>query len=625
MSDSTQKDAEYAVKKAGFLRKCESAEELRNWVFLYLGVYLPSGHIDADSNSSPVDAMWEIYDAVKNNRGEHTPGYIMLSSRDSYKTLSASILEVMILLHFQLSIAHMAAILAQSNKAVSYIQTFFTRLEPYIRDAGWVKTSDSKTKIQFSTPEGNSPYITVVICTLAGANSEHVPVMFIDEIDVIANPKAYEEAKMIPTTERGQHPITVKLSTRKFAFGLMSAELEAIDETGEKLERWNIMDITERCPPSRHKPSEDGSMIPRYVRKAKLPLGNISPEDHAKLTATEQENWERLDLHPGCLTCPLASVCGGKLAERPETDRGGLFKPISSTINAFKRLAKNPDMAAAQLMCLRPSTKGLVYPRYEDVEGSGNLVSVANAYEMVTGETMTPSGDPDGDFQILVDAIKRLGIPTFGGVDWGFTHASTIVVVAVLPSGHSLLLDNFAQTELETHDFLEIVKQWDLRYQCRSWFCDQANPSAIKTLKKAGLKCPDFTKDVMGGIDALRGQVVTTMGVRKFLIVNTRTNGYVRQGFKIHHFKLDAAGNPTTNPDDEDYADVMDALRYLAQNVYGKKQKSLVITSTYASELDENRPKTNEELMKNEVRSRVLEDQPKKNDDIETKKKKIFW
>ena len=51
--------------------------------------------------------------------------------------------------------------------------------------------------------------------------------LFMDEVDVVQDPRALEEAKMIPSmsNDRKYFPLTVYLSTRKFAGGLMEKTL----------------------------------------------------------------------------------------------------------------------------------------------------------------------------------------------------------------------------------------------------------------------------------------------------------------------------------------------------------------------------------------------------------------
>lgn len=628
---------EEELKKKHFLDVLENADQLGDWVYAYLGIRLPNDTIDPDSNSNPVDAMWEIYEAVKLNKGEDVPGYIMLSAREAFKTLSSSILEVLILSHFQLSIAHMAAITSQSNKAISYIQSFLVKLKPYYDYHGWSKVGDSKTKIQFQTPQGNSPYITVIVCTLQGANSEHVPIMFLDEVDVVRDPQAYDEAKMIPGMERGTFPITVKLSTRKFAFGMMQKELELAKTTGEKIKRWNILDVTEKCPKERHEPNEDGSKVEIYVNK-KLPLRSTFQEEYDTLPDPQKPEWEKVSVHPGCVRCPLVAVCRGQLADKPDTatsSKYSLYKPIKSVINNFKKIP--PDMAEAQLMCWRPSTKGLIYPRFEAVEGKGNIVQIAKAWEIVTGNKA-----PDNvNITQFVAMLHEIGAKLYAGVDWGYTHESTIVVMVVTASGYSFIVDSYGSPGLEIHDFVEIAASYQEKYGIGRWFCDNAAPANIKTLKKrlkqisAHVVVPDFKKDVLGGIEAIRSQIVTSTGSRRLLVLATPENEKIIQGFKVHHFKLDMAGNPTTTPDDEEYADIMDALRYIGQNVFSTgSNKPMSAQNTDPNRVLHQAAATNPqiaqvaqglntELMKQEIHKRAV--QTSSHIDEKLKNRKLFW
>jgi len=636
MEIKTELEAE-ELKKALFLQVLESPKDLEEWVYAYLGIRLPSDTVDPDSNSNPIDAMWSIYEAVKLNKGEDIPGYIMLSAREAYKTLSSSILEVLILTHFQLSIAHMAAIASQSSKAISYIQSFLVKLKPYYDHHGWVKVGDSKTKIQFQTPQGNSPYITVIICTLQGANSEHVPIMFLDEVDVVRDPQAYDEAKMIPGMERGTFPITVKLSTRKFAFGMMQREIDLASTTGEIIKKWNIIDVTERCPPERHKPNEDGSKVELYVHR-KLPLRSSFESDYEALPEAQKTEWEKVKVHPGCVECSLVAVCKGRLADKPLTaksTKSTLYKPIKSVINSFKKIP--PDMAEAQLMCWRPSTKGLIYPRFEATQQNGNIVSIPKAWEIVTGEQKE-----DANLTQFVSMLHDIGAKFYAGVDWGYTHESTIVVMAVTASGYSFIIDVYGSPGLEIHDFVEVCASYQEKYYIGRWFCDNAAPANIKTLKKrlkqiaAHVVVPDFKKDVLGGIEAIRSQIVTSTGSRRLLVLATPENEKIVQGFKVHHFQLDMAGNPTTTPDDEEYADIMDALRYIGQNVFATstskplsgqniepktiQQKTIQNTNSLA-QIAQN---ANTELMKQEIYKRATQSSSSQIDD-KIKNRKIFW
>ena len=153
-----------------FLVPFESAQQLRDWVFIFLGIDFPLGRIDPDSNSSPSEWLFDAYTAIRDNLGNVKPTYVVYSSRDSYKTLSCAALEVIVLVHFQLTIAHMAAIEPQSKKAVQYINNFLRRIKPHLEYHGRGIESQNTRNIAIKNEEGEICYLTIIICTLTGAN-----------------------------------------------------------------------------------------------------------------------------------------------------------------------------------------------------------------------------------------------------------------------------------------------------------------------------------------------------------------------------------------------------------------------------------------------------------------------
>ena len=577
MSNEKQKIEE--IKKRDFFNVIQSQEELRDWIFTYLEIDLPFEHVDQDSTSDALSALYEIYTAVRDNTGKDNPGYIMLSCRSGYKTLSSSILEVLLMFHFRITIAHMAAIKGQSAKAIEYVNGFVRKCEPYWKHHKWTKLSDNKGKVEFAAPDPNdpeitkdTPYIIIVVATMQGANAQHTNMLFIDEVDVMNNPRAYEEAQKVPDYDasKGTYPITVFLSTRKFAFGLMQKEIENAATKGNKILRWNLIDLAGQCEPERHKRNADGSTILRYIKKT-LPLVQLSPSEYEVIETRQKIDWEAVQAHPGCLTCPLLPVCKTRLADKPDNAIGGLYKPIQYIINEFRRT--ETDMAEAQLLCWKPSSAGLVYPRFEHSLG-GNLIAIAEAYSSLMGEEKLGV-----TFEQLVEAMHQLGIQFYAGLDWGYTKEFTIVVVAKLPNGDFWLMDSYASPGLELSDQVEKGQLYQEKYKISKWFVDQAYPGSIKTWTKSVGPCPKFTKDVMGGIEATRGAILTAAGRRMLKVIETPHNKRLKDTFKLHSFKLDNLGEPTDNPDDGEYSDTADGIRYIFQNLIGTKRNKPIITT----------------------------------------------
>lgn len=578
----------------------ESAEGIKHWVRGFLGLELPLEVTDPDSTSSPLDAVWQVYEAFKNNSGDRTPGFILLSCREGMKTVSVAILETLLMLHFQLEIAHAAAIEAQSAVGLGYISEFIGKIKPLMEFAGWKDITANKRTIKFSTPNGKNPYIKVLICTVKGMNSLHVNALFLDELD-LADPKALKQARNIVGYSKGVFGVTVYLSTRKYAFGNMNEAIESAAEKNYKIIKWNILDVTESCPTSRYLP--DGPKEDRYVAQ-NLPLRQVSSAEFNLLPDPEKHKWALIkDAHAGCLKCSLLPVCKKRLSEKPQTATGGFYKPIVSVIQKFKD--NDPDTAESELMCWKPGSEGLIYPRFISQVGKGNVIDYKTAYETFMG----PSNLTNVSEITLLDAMFKAGIPFFAGVDWGFTHDFVIVIAAMLPNGEVWIMETFASPGLEFADQLEIGKSFRDKYKIQAWFVDQAMPSHAKSFTKNGMRCPKFTKDVLGGIESVRSKITDATGNRLFKILTHHTNKKTIIALTKHRFLLDGQGNPTMKPDDDrGIADICDTIRYIGQNKWPIKgtQKPGASWSEQEQHNQLQNPTVTEQ-MRNEIFTRIVE------------------
>lgn len=578
----------------------ESAERLKDWVRAFLGLELPLEITDPDSTSSPLDAVWQVYKAFKDNSGDVNPGYILLSCREGMKTVSVAILETLLMLHFQLEVAHAAAIEAQSSVGLGYISDFISKVRPLMEHAGWVPDMANKRTIKFKTPQGKTTYIKVLICTVKGMNSLHVNALFLDELD-LADPKALKQARNIVGYSKGIFGITVYLSTRKYAFGNMNEAIESAQEKNYKIIRWNILDVTEACPPSRHKP--EGPREDRYVA-LDLPLRQISVEEFNSMPDPEKNKWSLVkDAYEGCLSCPLLAVCQKRLADKPQTATGGFYKPIVSVIQKFRD--NDPDTAEAELMCWRPGSEGLIYPRFVSRVGGGNVIDYKTAYETLMGPTQYAVSE-----LTLIQAMHDAGIQFFAGVDWGYTHDFTIIIMALIPNGEVWVMDCFAAPGLEMADMLRIAIPYRDKYKVQAWFCDPAYPANCKTFTRNQMRSPKFTKDVMAGIESIRSKITDGLGKRFFKIINRHENKKLVTAMSKHRFILDGQGNITTEPDnDRGIADLCDALRYIGQNKFpikgSQKPNGVWSEAEQQAALMQNPNVT--EQMKHEIATRIVE------------------
>lgn len=642
--DPTQmdKEMEEELKKRFFLSHLNTVEELKDWIRTYLGLLLPYQNISKYTEdpaegvlfSSPLEAIWEAYDTYKKDLYKQNPGYIWMANRDGAKTLAGSILNILLITHFKAEIAHLAAVRKQAEKCLEYTNLFLRQIKPYLEHHGRKIIGDSKTKIQILNEDNTLSYIDVVVATLAGGNSQRATVGSYDELDTLSKQgyQGYKESLLIPTRKNNHGPLKIKYSTRKFSFGVFEKEIQERATTKEKLVQWNILDIAERCDDKRSQKSAGETHL-RYVAK-KLPMKLYTEEDKSSMSAMAQTDLKPVYLHKGCLSCPLAPVCQGHLTKKSPDQKegpGSVYKSIDFVIGRFRETSA--EMAEAQLLCWKPSSIGLVYPRFS-YELGDNVVTPEQAIRLITGdEVVAPT------LEQIVESLKMLEADFYAGVDFGFTNHSVIVVMAVIKAGYAFILDSYSMPGLEAHEFAEIAAEFQQKYPISKWFCDQASPATIKTFRKKGLKCPDFRKDVQDGINSVRSVIVTSTGARMLKVIKTENTKPVIDMFKEHHFLLDAVGDVTKNPDDSPgIADVGDAMRYLGQNLFSAKGKSKVMIGENvdpAQKVKEailepnNREEivknTNTELMRQEIFKRATTPTSHLSDDNIKKKRGVFW
>lgn len=389
----------------------------------------------------------------------------------------------------------------------------------------------------------------------------------IDEVDLVQDPRALKEAKMIPSTFKHYFPLTVYLSTRKFAGGLMEKTIDDTIKAGGKILRWNIVDVAERIT------TEDARVhepkVVRYVSRD-LPMENLTPEQYEKVLQESKYKYEKVELYAGIAEHPLAPIMRNYLVDRNQEDVGDLYKPVISVLNNFKTLISEPDTASAQLLCNQPSSSGLVYPRFDKQK---NLITVKELLKKILDE------DNEIDsFEYLKDAVKNLGLEVIGGGDWGHTDYTVLVVMLQLPGGAWVVLDTLSLQGLELSDIVKYGTEFQNDWNVSKWYVDQNYPSYLKTLRRpqkedgtggAGWSIPEFKKVVTDGITALQGKIVNASNQRKFFILDTPNNQQVINAFGEYRWALDGKGNIIEGVpyhDKEGISDIMDALRYPAQN-----------------------------------------------------------
>jgi hypothetical protein len=202
--------------------------------------------------------------------------------------------------------------------------------------------------------------------------------------------------------------------------------------------------------------------------------------------------------------------------------------------------------------------------------------------------------------------------------------------------GEAWVLDTFIQQHLELDDIVKYGKEMQDTWNVDRWYVDQNYPAYLKTLKrKANMKCPKFTKVVEDGITGLQGKIVDSQNIRRFFVLDTPNNRKVIDSFGEYKWQLDGKGEIIEGKpyhDKDGVADVMDALRYPAQNLFIKGKRLSMMTT--GDPKDMNKPQTieknqeiaaqvNNNIMKSKVQELVAN--AGGNPQNVRKKGRIFW
>lgn len=578
---STDQLSQDELKRAVLFTPCTSKAQLHRWILIFLGLDMPDCIVDPDSNCSPMDMIYEVYSKALENNDPEFDRVLYYACRDGFKTLAAAILEVLAIIHLNRSVAHMAAIESQSMKSSQYVKKFLSR--PYLREfvVGnnkeiiWVvhyRHMETNVHItedaynQLSEDDKNKHeemryYLRIVICTMAGANSEHVPLFVIDEVDVVENPKAYEEAQSIPSSYEGKEPITLLTSTRKFATGLVQKEINNAAVTGLKVRHWNLIDVTEACPTSRHQP--ELPRVPVYVSDDALDVASV--EKYEGKTSEEKEKYAPHQAYAGCLTnCKLFSVCKGRLAT-DQKSTSPLLKSITNTTNNFKK--RSLPFAQSQLLCRKPSTEGMIYPNFDR---EIHMLTPAQMAERITGEQFDASLTKEQ----LIDLMLQWDLKPYGGMDFGFTH-NFAAPYGFVDGMRAYVVGCISKAGLEPPGMIEECNKHFARMN-PTIYADKENPMLIQILKKAGFRMRDWIKgpgSVAGGIDVVRTKLKPVMGDPQiFFLKGDEGAEKLASRLAAYHYKIDKTGKVSDEPDDED-DDECDGLRYWIMNVFASKGK----------------------------------------------------
>jgi hypothetical protein len=341
---------------------------------------------------------------------------------------------------------------------------------------------------------------------------------------------------------------------------LVQKEIDDAEKTGLVIRHWNLLDVTERCRPDRHKPE-----LPRlklYVDDDMLHV--VDRDTLEKMEETKRERYVERDAFTGCVSCRLFPSCQTNLATR-QTSTSKLLKPIPHVIQQFRNVSL--PTALAQLLSRKPSKEGLIYPRFDP---DRHVVSATEMWRMITG---VDPGRPITKDE-LVQRLIQSGAEFYAGQDYGTTH-NFATVVAAKWGALCLVLECASASGLDPGQKVAFCDSRVKRYGA-AIFGDPEDPGMIALMRRMGYSMRELHKgpgSVKTGIDSVSYMLWPSIGdPRLFFLAQDEGVALLVDNLQAYHYKLDAAGEPTEEPDEEG-DDEPDALRYLIMGAFGKQSK----------------------------------------------------
>jgi hypothetical protein len=552
-----------AQLEKAFLTPCKTEKELQNFIKFFFGLHLPDCRVSRYADTDPFHAVWQVYDICVNKRNPLAVQELLyVAGRGSGKTLGMAIAELLILLHDRRDVVHVGSIMSQAKRCYEYQTKFLLsdRIKPIVSPP---KTLEEDCILQKNNMErsvfklgSEKVSLEVLPCTLKSVNGPHVPLVVVDEIDTVSGEglKAFKDISGMIDSRSGKVALRVGISTRKTRYGLMNQQIENADREGRTVRRWTVFEFTQRCDDDR------SGVVPTklYVQQDEMRV--ITENEWKTIDSTKQNEFIPYEMYDKCARCPIAAICLGDAKNQKSTSP--MLKPIEDAVK--KTIEGGPDWALSQLMNLKPSIEGIIYREYDE---RVHVKQWNEMWKILTG--VDYPGECTHD--MFVKKCHDMKLACYAGVDWGWSNPSTLVVFFVDGRENVYVVRCDGRTYYSNPNWIQYIKnKWHNVYRVHLYFPDLANPGDGEEMRKAGLPVPSkIDKNIMDGIQIVKKWLRSFGSPVPKIFFAKETCGPIMDEFTMFHYKTDAAGNITDDPDDE-FDHWLDALRYPMFGLFGK-------------------------------------------------------
>lgn len=539
------------------LTPCKTRDELKAWIKYFLNLELPDVTVSRYSDTNPLDVVWEVYRiTVLKQNPENIKELLFVAGRGSGKTLGMAIAELMVLLHDMREVVHVGAIQNQAERCYAYQKNFLynRKLKPLVMPQDLPEDKRILEKANMSKSlfnvGGEKLTLEVIPCTLKACNGPHVPLVVVDEIDTVSGEglKAFKEISGMLDSRNGKQALRVGISTRKTRYGLMNRQIENAEAEGRTVRRWTAFEFTERCTDERSGTKE----VDLWVNQDRMEV--LTLEDYNKKDKNKQKEYQMHKGLEGCVKCPIFSIC--LTDAKKQTSNSPMLKSLDADL-IQKVKTEGADWALAQLMNLKPSVEGIIFREFEE---RVHVKTWNEMWMLLTGKEFPGECTHD----IFVKKCHEMHLPCYAGIDWGFSSPNTVVFFFMDKKDNVYVVKCDGMTHISTPAWIHHIKtKYHMMYRVQLYVPDVADQGAIQEMQKAGLPVSNVKNkgEIMTGIQVIKKLMKVPGTTDAKLFVVRETCQHIINEFTLYHFKLDAAGLVTDDPDTE-HDHWIDALRY---------------------------------------------------------------
>jgi phage terminase large subunit len=538
-----------------------------NWIRYHLDLHLPDVTVSRFSDTNPLDVIWEVYRiCVLQQNPDKIQELLFVAGRGSGKTLGMAIAELLVILHDQRGVVHVGAIQNQADRCYNYQKGFLYNrkikpivMPPDVPEDVRILEKANMSKSIFNVG-GEKVTLEVLPCTLKSVNGPHEPLVVVDEIDTVAGEGliAFKDIGGMLDSKKGKKALRVGISTRKSRYGLMNKKIEEMEGSPDKtrqVRRWTAFEFTERCPDTR----SGTDKVDYYVNQDKMET--LTVEEFNKKDKIKQKEYQRHEGLKGCYKCPLFSIC--LTDAKKQTSQSPMLKTLDEMVQKVR--SEGADWALAQLMNLKPSVEGIIFREFDE---RVHLKSWNEMWKILVGKEFPGECTHD----TFVKKCHEMNIPCYAGIDWGYTSPNTVVFFFVDSRDNIYVVKTDGMTHISHPTWMNHIKtKYHTMYRCQLYVPDAADQGDILEMQKIGLPVAN-QKD--------KGQInVGIQVIKKFLKVPGTVDSKIFfakdvctpliREFGLYHYKTDAAGIITDDPDTE-HDHWIDALRYPMTLLFGK-------------------------------------------------------